>query len=382
MFKKATKSQARLRIALIGPAGSGKTFSALNIAKHLGFKTAVLDSERGSASLYSDMFDFDVAEMQDEFSPQAYINVMRQAERGGYDCLIIDSLSHAWMGKGGVLEMVDEASRRNKGNKFGGWRDASPEHNKLVDAILQSPLHIIATMRSKVEYIVENVNGKNVPRKVGMQPVQREGLDFEFTVVGDMDDQNNLTITKTRIYKLGLKTYHKPGEEFAGVIRDWLTDAPETASPQPTIQPPPPAQPTHPATGMDPAAKAKIGQLMNDTWVKPSDLIKRYGKSSAKMTPEEIADVVTDLEALNAAMQQAALSGEGDSDQMRKDFVEGHFNAEEHPQWQQRAEQPAHVQDTRPEPQQQTAQPAQQPEQPAQQTELDRADPQQQQPLY
>ncbi|NMP25053.1 ATP-binding protein, partial [Sulfobacillus harzensis] len=198
-FHKATKKQSFLRMALIGPSGSGKTYSSLRIAQGLGKKIAVIDSERGSASKYADEFDFDVLEL-DTFAPRNYINAIDAAVAEGYDVLIIDSLTHAWIGKGGVLEMHDAAAAQEKsGNSYTAWRTVTPEHNRLVDAMLQAPLHVIATMRSKMEYVQEkNENGKTIIRKVGLQPIQRDGLDFEFDVVGDMDASNTLIVTKTR----------------------------------------------------------------------------------------------------------------------------------------------------------------------------------------
>lgn len=224
-FKKATKTAARGRIALIGPAGSGKTYTALAIATGLGSKIAVLDTERGSASKYADLFAFDTLEL-DSFEPQKYIEVIHAAEEAGYDVLIIDSLSHAWMGRGGALEQVDQASKRSKsGNSYTAWRDVTPVHNALVDAMLGAKLHVIATMRTKSEYVIEeNSNGKKVPRKIGLAPVQREGMDFEFDVTGELDHENNLVIDKTRCPTLKGKMFNQAGAEVAAILRAWLTD--------------------------------------------------------------------------------------------------------------------------------------------------------------
>ncbi len=225
-FHKATKQQSFLRMALIGPSGSGKTYSALRIATGLGKKIAVIDSERGSASKYADEFNFDTLEL-DTFSPREYIEGIEAAAAAGYDVLIIDSLTHAWIGKGGILEMHDQATAREGGsNSYTAWRTVTPEHNRLVDAMLQAPIHVIATMRSKMEYVQEKDDrGKTVVRKVGLQPVQRDGLDFEFDVVGDMDSSNTLVISKTRCRALSQAVIREPGEEnVARVLKTWLTD--------------------------------------------------------------------------------------------------------------------------------------------------------------
>ena len=238
-FQKATKKQSRLRLALIGPSGSGKTYTALILATALGNKVALIDTERGSASKYSDLFGFDVLELE-RFSPATYIEAIHAAEQAGYEVLVIDSLSHAWIGREGVLEIVDRETMRSQSkNAFSeGWRKASPEHNKMVDAIIQSSVHVIATMRAKTEYIVEvNDKGKSVPRKVGLAPIQRDGLEYEFDVVADMDLDNNLIISKTRCSALTGALIPKPTAELAGTLKAWLTDGVAvTAAPQPGTQ--------------------------------------------------------------------------------------------------------------------------------------------------
>lgn len=224
MFKKATKSQAKLRLALIGVAGSGKTFTGLKIASELGGRVAVVDTEHGSASKYADLFDFDVLELE-SFSPARYVEAIHAAEQAGYDVLLIDSLSHAWMGKDGALEMVDRASKRFQNNKYAGWGEVTPEQNKMIDAMVGSRLHLIVTMRSKMEHVQEkDEKGKTVIRKVGMQPVQRDGLEYEFDVVADLDQNNYLTVTKTRCPALNEAVYHKAGKEIADILKAWLSD--------------------------------------------------------------------------------------------------------------------------------------------------------------
>lgn len=227
-FTRATKEFARARVGLVGPAGSGKTFTGLLLATNMGDRIAVIDTERGSASKYAHRFSFDHV-IFETFDPRAYIDAIESAAGAKYDVLLIDSLSHAWSGKGGALDLQAAAVKRSKsGNSFDAWREITPIHNDLVDAMLQAPLHIIATMRTHVEYVVEEQqrNGRtiHVPKKVGMKPIQREGLDFEFDIVGDMDDQNTWTITKSRCEDLNGKTINRPDQRTAKVILDWLTD--------------------------------------------------------------------------------------------------------------------------------------------------------------
>lgn len=224
-FKKATKAAAKLRLGLIGPAGSGKTMTALRIARGLGGRVAVIDTERGSASLYSgeNGLDFDVLELE-SYEAEKFIQAIAQAEAAGYDVLIIDSLSHAWAGKGGILEFVDQAAKRSGGGSFSGWRDATPRHNQLVDAILGAKLHVICTLRSKVEHVIEQVNGRTQVRKVGLQPVQRDGLEYEFTVVADVTQDHELIITKTRAAWLKDKIIREAGEDLGQQLAAWLSD--------------------------------------------------------------------------------------------------------------------------------------------------------------
>lgn len=240
-FKKATKSQAKLRLAFVGPSGSGKTYSALRVARSIvgpTGKIAVIDTERGSASKYAGIFDFDVCEPE-SFSPESYVKLIHEAEND-YDALIIDSLTHAWSGKDGALEQVDKAAARSRanGNSFAAWREVTPMHNALVDAMLACRCHLFVTMRVKSEYVIEeNSQGKKVPRKIGLAPIQRDGLEYEFDVVGDMDQDNVLVVSKTRCPELKRAVVKEPGEDFAKVLKDWLTDGAPVAQPQPAEQP-------------------------------------------------------------------------------------------------------------------------------------------------
>ncbi len=205
MFKKAERKKARLRLALCGPAGSGKTFSALQIAKGLGGKIALIDTEHESGSLYADLCEFDTASITAPYTPDKYRAAITAAEAAGYNVLIIDSFSHAWAGEGGLLDMHDKAAAAMKsGNSFTAWREITPQHNALVEALLGARLHVIATLRAKTAYdLVDDGHGKKKPVKVGLAPVQREGVDYEFTSVFDLAvDGHVATATKdrTRLY--------------------------------------------------------------------------------------------------------------------------------------------------------------------------------------
>ena len=240
VFQKATRRQAKARVAIDGPAGSGKTYTALIAAKSLanGSKIAVIDTERGSASLYADEFDFDVLEL-DNFNPRNYIEAIRAAEQAGYSVIVIDSMSHAWEGEGGILDMHDAATKRQRTeNSYTAWKDVTPVHREFVDAMLQSPAHIIATMRAKMEYSQEkDGNGKTVIRKIGLAPVQRAGTEYEFTVVCDMDVEHTLTVSKSRCKPLADKVARMPGGAFFDALRDWLNSGEAPVPPQPKQEP-------------------------------------------------------------------------------------------------------------------------------------------------
>lgn len=254
LFKPASKKQARARVALIGPSGSGKTFSALSVATGLGGRIAVIDSERGSASKYADKFAFDALDLE-TFSPETYVKAIEAAGAAGYDVLVIDSLSHAWTGKDGALEQVDKAVERAKArsgrdaNSFTAWREVTPMHNALVDAILLSRCHVLATMRVKTEYVLEeNERGKKVPRKIGLAPIQRDGLEYEFDVVGDMNEAT-LTVTKTRCSDLHRAVIREPGVDLGNQLSRWLSDG----APAPVREPPPPSHPATAAAALPPS---------------------------------------------------------------------------------------------------------------------------------
>lgn len=197
MFKKAERKQAKLRLALAGPSGSGKTYSALLLAMGLGGRIAVIDTEHGSASLYADMVDFDAMELHAPYSPERYIEAIVAAEQAGYDTLIIDSYSHEWTGSGGCLEQNETvAHQKFRGNTWAAWNETTPRHRKLTDKILTSSMHIICTMRSKTETV--QGEGKKI-LKLGMKSEQRDGTDYEFTVVLDLThDGHTATASKDR----------------------------------------------------------------------------------------------------------------------------------------------------------------------------------------
>ena len=222
-FTPATKKALKARIALEGPSGSGKTMTSLLLAQAFGDRIAVIDTERRSASLYADLFTFDTLPLE-KFAPEILIEALAAA--GGHDVCIVDSFSHFWMGSDGMLEQVDRAAKKSGGgNTFAGWKDMRPVERRMIDAMLAYPGHLIVTLRTKTEWVVEeNDRGKKVPKKIGLKAEQREGLEYEFTVVGTLDLDNTLVVTKSRCPVLSGEVVAKPGEEFGRTLLNWLDD--------------------------------------------------------------------------------------------------------------------------------------------------------------
>jgi hypothetical protein len=203
MFTKAEKKKQKLRLALTGPSGSGKTYSALTMAFGIFGKDAkvcVIDTEHGSAELYSDKFpEYYVSQFSPPYAPDAYIKRIKEAEAFGADVIIIDSISHEWNGQGGCLEMVDTVTNASSSkNSYTSWKNVTPKHQAFIDAILASKCHIIATMRAKQEYALVEKNGKKMPEKIGLAPIQREGMDYEFTLVFDLPGGGNFMASSSK----------------------------------------------------------------------------------------------------------------------------------------------------------------------------------------
>lgn len=228
-FKKAERKKARLRLGLTGPSGSGKTFGALKIAQGLGGKIAVIDTERGSASLYASWCDFDVLELDPPYTPESFVKAMKDAEEGGYDVLIIDSITHEWSGVGGCLELVDQiAQAKFKGNSWSAWNVVTPRHRAFIDSILRSPMHIIITMRSKTETAQVEENGRKKVVKLGMKAEQRDGFEYEMTCILDAQHDSNYALPSKD--RTGLFTGRDPfkiSEETGVMLRDWLESGAE-----------------------------------------------------------------------------------------------------------------------------------------------------------
>lgn len=234
-FKKATKEQAKLRLALFGVSGSGKTYTALRLAKGLGGKIAVIDTERNSACKYSDRFDFDVCDAK---KPSIENLKMFIDEARGYDVLIIDSMTHAW------LELLQDVEKLAKtkfgGNTWSAWSEGTPKQMSLINALLDFPGHIIATMRVETNWTtVTNEKGKVVPVRVGEAPKQGKGIEYEFDMLMQISPEHDALVIKDRTGKYQDQVIQLPDEEFGKSLGEWLKEGATTkATPKaPKVEP-------------------------------------------------------------------------------------------------------------------------------------------------
>ncbi len=248
--------------------------SALRIARGLvgpKGRIALVDTENGSAALYSEHFDFDMVTMIPPYLVSKYLVAWDVAEDGEYDCLIIDSLSHAWAGEGGILERKTDADKRG-GNQFTNWADFTKEHEALKGRILHPKCHLICTLRVKTDWVVEqNDKGKQAPRKVGLAPIQREGLEYEFDVFFNVALNHVAVAEKDRTSMFEGRTF-TPDEKLGQEFLEWLgtdkarevreAEAAKQPAPPPAAAPPPPPPPATTASPEGPkATEAQLGRL-------------------------------------------------------------------------------------------------------------------------
>lgn len=220
-FNKAERKRSKLRLALCGVSGSGKTTAALRVARGLGGKTALIDTENGSASLYADRFDFDVLELEAPYTPQRFMEAIESAEKAGYENVIIDSMSHEWVGSGGCLEMTDTLKAKFHGNSFGAWAEVGKQHIKFLEKIVTSGVHIIATVRMKSEH-VQDAKTRKVS-KVGMKYEMREDFEYEFTSVFNIDRDSHLAVASKDRTSIFGEDLHNLDEQLGVTLLEWLS---------------------------------------------------------------------------------------------------------------------------------------------------------------
>lgn len=237
-IRKAKRSATKLRLLLTSPSGGGKTYSALLLAKGLGGRTVVIDTEEGSSDLYDTLHEFDVVDLKPPFTPERYIEAITACQEAGYDVIVIDSVTHCWSGKGGCLDLVDDiAKAKFRGNTWSAFSEITPRWRAFVDAILRSSAHVICTGRSKTETAQVDDHGKKKVAKLGMKLEARDGLEYEFTCVLDIiHDGHYATVSKDRT---GLFTGDpKPITPATGKqLAEWLGGAqPTEAAPLKVVE--------------------------------------------------------------------------------------------------------------------------------------------------
>ncbi|WP_051822348.1 ATP-binding protein [Desulfonatronum thiodismutans] len=278
-FQKAQRKKAKLRLALSGPSGSGKTFSALLIAKGLapGGRIAMIDTEGGSGELYADhegMPEYHCLQFSPPYTPDRAVKAIQAAKGAGFDVVIFDSLSHVWMGEGGLLEMVDTAGQGLRGNTFAAWKAVRPHEKKFLEALVRTDIHIIVTMRTKTAWEItkDERTGKTKPVKLGLKPEQREGLEYEFTTVLDLAVDGNVASASKDRTALFRGKFFVPGEDTGIQLRSWLEHGADAPVPTPPTTPQPeqpapsaPAQPAQPAQPQPaPGAHGPVVDMASD----------------------------------------------------------------------------------------------------------------------
>lgn len=226
-FKRAERMQLKLRLALIGPSGAGKTYSALRLATGLTGgkargKIALIDTENRRGEYYADEFEYDTLNFEPPFAPERYVEAIHAAEEAGYEVVIIDSASHEWMGPGGILDIKDKMPG---GNDYVKWGTLTPRHDAFVAAIVRCKAHVIVCLRGKDQYILEtNDKGKQAPKKVGVGAQQRDGLEYECTVAWLIDQEKHVaTATKDNTH-LFEGRYEVLAEADGELLYDWAND--------------------------------------------------------------------------------------------------------------------------------------------------------------
>lgn len=231
-LRQSERKQAKIKMALQGCAGSGKTFSSLLLAFGLTndwSKIAVIDSENGSSDLYAHLGAYNVLNLAENFSPENYIEAIEICENAGMQVVIIDSLSHSW-------DYLLECHSQMQGNSFTNWGKITPRQNSLIQKILQSKCHIICTMRTKQDYVLNQKDGKFIPEKVGLKAVQRENVDYEFTIVLDIDMKHFCSASKDRTGLFMGKPEFTMGQDTGKKILDWCNSGSSIESVRNDIQ--------------------------------------------------------------------------------------------------------------------------------------------------
>ncbi len=232
-FQKASRKAQRLKIGIAGPSGAGKTMGALSLAHQLASapdKVAVLDTENGSASLYADRYPFDVIEIHAPYLSKKYLDGIAAAIEAGYEVLVIDSISHQWDGDGGILQRKEQADTVPGSNHWTNWAPFTKEHNQFRSALLTAPIHLICTMRSKMTYAQSENGSKKKIEKLGLQPIQRDGMEYEFTLTFDVQMDHRATASKDRTSLFAEKHTDLCKPTTGKALLAWLSSAEPNAA--------------------------------------------------------------------------------------------------------------------------------------------------------
>jgi hypothetical protein len=220
-LRKATRQKAKIRMGFSAGSGGGKTYSALLVALGLAGsweKVAVIDTENMSADLYSDLGPYQVLTLTAPYTPERYIEAIAACEAAGMEVIIIDSITHEWDGKGGILDI----SNNMTGNSYTNWAKLTPRHQAFIDKILQSSCHILTTVRRKQDYeMSKNSDGKTTVTKVGLKEITRDGFEYEITLNLELDMNHNATASKDRTGLFAGKPQFVPSVETGKLIRQW-----------------------------------------------------------------------------------------------------------------------------------------------------------------
>lgn len=348
-IRKAQRRKAKLRLGLSGPAGSGKTFGALLVAYGITDSwddICLIDSENNSGDLYANynkngiqIGEYNVISLSPPYTPEKYTAAIKECEDAGIKVIVIDSLTHAWAGEGGLLDKKGQIEKSNKPgvNSWTAWRDITPMHNRLVESILSSKCHIIATLRAKMEHVQEKdpSSGKVVIRKIGMNPIQRDGMEYEFTTFIDVDQDHQCTSSKDRTSIVDGKVFQL-STDLGRQLLEWLesgVDAPAPAPTQrpaptpgpapapPTAPPPAPSSPTPPQPGQGTATdelsansikalhaiRNQMGKTEDEFKIGLGAMLKREITSLKQITEPEAKAII---KALNNKLKGAGVNAE------------------------------------------------------------------------
>lgn len=217
-FQKAKREQVWIKVLLSGASGSGKSFSALRvgtgIAKACGSKIAYIGTEGSRNKYYADDFDYDLLELESPFESEKYMKAIDAAVDAGYKVLIIDSTTHEW-------KWLNDVHDKMPGNSFTNWSKLKPRHAKFMEKVLTSPIHVIATARGKDEYVLEEKNGKQVPKKVGMGAQQDKDISYEYTVSLMISQDDHIASADKDNTKLFDGKYEVLTEKHGALLYEW-----------------------------------------------------------------------------------------------------------------------------------------------------------------